>query len=85
MSRAKRRSNLVVAGPQFGPEEQARHELRLEFVGICSQPIEIALVAIAVHLRGAEVRDPDFAALLQHAADFRRPLNISIACFSETP
>ena len=34
MSCAKRRSNPIVASPRFGLEEQARHELRLEFVGV---------------------------------------------------
>ena len=85
MSCAKRRSNPIVASPRCGLE-QARHELRLEFVGVRSLAIEIALVAIAVHLQDAEVRDPDFAALLEHAADVRdEAANISIACFLETP
>jgi hypothetical protein len=71
MSRAKRRGNPIVASPRCGLEEQARHELRLEFVGVRSLVIEIALVAIAVYLQNAEVRGPDFAALLEHAADVR--------------
>src|SRR6185369_9375890 len=58
MSRAKRRSNPIVASHRFGLEEQARHALRLEFVGVRSLAIEIALVAIAVHLQDAEVRGP---------------------------